>query len=80
MSDTEPMVYIARKSCGCIVAAQVDTPGHSRAVAKELGRWVRDGFTVERVSVATVRVSIARCPHEPARKPTQAVAKQEALL
>ena len=78
MSDTEPMVYIARKTCGCVVAAQVDTPEYSRAVAKEIGNWVRDGYTVERMTVATVRVSLARCPHEPARKPTQAT--QEALL
>ena len=76
--DTEPMVYLARKPCGCVVAVQVDTPEYSRAVAKEIGNWVRDGYTVERMTVATLH--IARCPHEPARKPTQAVAKQEVLL
>jgi hypothetical protein len=57
--------YVARKSCGCMVAAVVDDAAHKRDVAREMAAWVRDGLTVERVTHDVVRAEFVgrKCPH-----------------
>lgn len=63
----EVMCYVARKSCGCIIAATVDEPDMQKENAKEVARWMRKGFTVDRVTVQHVRDNFEGryCPHEP---------------
>lgn len=63
--------YAARKACGCIVAVAVDEPEYARRNAKEVARWIRQGLTVDRVTVAVVRASFVGwdCPHEQQVKP-----------
>ena len=55
MSDAHGMAYIARKGCGCIVAATADDPGRRSAVARDISRWVKAGYVVERVTGDYVR-------------------------
>lgn len=49
--------YIARCKCGCggIVMATVDIPEHAEEVAKEVAACIRDGYSVEHVTVGYVR-------------------------
>jgi hypothetical protein len=54
MSDTDPSL-VALKSCGCVVAAMVDTPEFRRDNAKEVARLMRNGFAIQRLSVASAR-------------------------
>lgn len=58
--------YVARKPCGCIVAASVDEPEYARVNAKEVAKWIRQGLNVDRVTVAVVRDEFVGwdCPHE----------------
>ena len=66
---SEDMAYIARCKCGGVVMATVDNPDHQKENAKEIARCVRDGLTIERVSVEYVRskecVLGCVCPKEP---------------
>lgn len=64
MEKTEDMAYIARKDCGCIVAAAVDAPESRKDVAKEVRKWIAGGLTVERVTCGYVRQNMRRCPHK----------------
>ena len=50
MSDAEPMSYIGRKACGCIVAAVVDMQDHKKETAKAVRQFISDGLTIERVT------------------------------
>jgi len=68
------MSYIAKKSCGCIVAAIVDRPERKNETAREVSKWIRDGLAVERVTVEYVRENLKSCPHE--MKPHAAVQKE----
>jgi hypothetical protein len=70
MNDS--MSYIAKKACGCIVAAVVDSPTHRKDVARETSKWIRAGFKVERVTSQWVRenLTFGKCPHQPT-EPTQ---------
>jgi len=60
----EHMAYIARRDCGCIVAATVDTPDHKRETAKDVASWVREGLDVSRVACQYVRDNMRSCPHK----------------
>lgn len=78
---SEPMAYVARMACGHIVAAAVDDE-HKKDNAREIARWIRWGYTVDRVTCEQVRtVEVlhrpGRCPNE-APKPATPV--QAALL
>jgi len=57
--------YIARRSCGCIVAAIIDNPDTVRETALEVASWERRGLTTERVlhSVVTAEFVGFFCPH-----------------
>ena len=61
MADTS-MAYIAKKSCGCLSMAIVDTPEHKIDVAKEISKAVRLGETIERVTIDVVRTMDWECP------------------
>ena len=55
MSNADHPAYIGRSPCGCITFATVDMPEHKRTVAKEVAQAMRDGLTIERVTVQFVR-------------------------
>lgn len=46
--------YIARCTCGQIVAVTADLPG-DRDTANDVGRWIRAGHSVERVTMEWLR-------------------------
>lgn len=67
--------YVARKPCGCIVAAIAlsMSPGE---ISKALADWTKRGLTIEQVPAEVVRREFVghRCPHlnlPPQDKPTQ---------
>lgn len=65
MSDENFPCYIARKpDCGCIVMAVVDEPRHAKDTAKEIAKCIRDGLTIERVTVGYVRTHELGCKHK----------------
>lgn len=57
--------YIAKKNCGCISAACVDKPEYAKDTARDVMRWIKDGYTVERIFVTEATpLSIRRCDCE----------------
>jgi hypothetical protein len=63
------MAYMGRRSCGCVVAITVDDPEYKKDTAKEIGKWIRQGLAIERVSIETARQSFTTCPHhKPAKQ------------
>jgi hypothetical protein len=58
------MAYVGIKACGCIVAATVDNPQHKREVAKDIAGFIRQGLSVERITVERVRKELKRCECE----------------
>lgn len=65
------MAYIARTSCcNAVVAATMDDPAHKRDVSRAVSRWIRDGFTVERVPSDQVGALFGVCTCDQT-KPTQ---------
>ena len=60
------MVYVAKKSCGCIVAAIIDHPSLRLEIANTLGEWIKRGLTIERVPDEMVRnhFNSNPCEHE----------------
>ena len=64
----ESMCYIGRKTCGCLVAAMVDSPDHKQDTAREVAKWVREGLALERVTCAYVRSAVWGCTHEPLKR------------
>ena len=67
----ESMSYIGRKVCGCVVAVIVDSDEHRKDTAREIAAWMRDGLTIERVTVANARELVRFCTHDTAPKPRQ---------
>lgn len=57
--------YVARKACGCIVAAVV--ADGSRDAADELWRWAKAGYVIDTVDDEVVRREFVGepCPHTP---------------
>ena len=47
----DAMCYVATATCGCTVAVTVDTPGHSRLTASDVSAFIRDGLSVDRMTV-----------------------------
>jgi hypothetical protein len=70
VADEEVPCYIARCKCGCghLVFASVDEPTQSderrRGTAKEIADLIREGFTVERLSVGEVRKAKWMCANK----------------
>ena len=65
MTQTErdqAICYIARDTCGCVVACAVDEPQYAKDNAKEIAKWIKKGLTVERMSVIEVR-KVFGCEH-----------------
>lgn len=58
--------YIARCKCGCgaIVMATVDRPEYQKDVAKDVADAIRDGYTVEHVTVGYVHQAGFGCQHK----------------
>ena len=67
MSVDTGYAYIARKSCGCIVAA-VSLNFPKKEISAALAKWTKAGLTIDRVSDDTVRAEFvgARCSHRAA--------------
>jgi len=66
MTDPTRMAYIARTACcKAVVAAIVDEPAHKRDVSREVGCWIRDGLTVERVPSDQVGALFGSCTCDP---------------
>ncbi len=59
MSEDLTPTYVGKKSCGCIVFLMVDepnpTPEYRKDLAKELASCIRQGLTIEKMTVAEVR-------------------------
>ena len=55
MIADDRMAYVGRQECGCIIAATVDNPAHKNHVANDLAEWVRDGLTIERLTLEEAR-------------------------
>lgn len=60
--------YIARQPCGAITGASVDNPEDKALVDRDIAGWIRDGRTVERMTLEEARVQIGVCPKDPARR------------
>lgn len=67
MSDEPEGAYMARKACGCITLIVMER--HSEA-GRMVGRAIKDGDRVERVTVEQVRASGSiHCPaHTPSKQ------------
>jgi len=74
--NTEPMAYIATHSCGGWVLVTVDLPERAKDNAKEIAQCIRDGYTIERVTVQAVRTTLTMCECNKARR-KQAGQQQE---
>lgn len=61
--DSEVMCYVGRKPCcGHLVAVTVDHPDSKNRNAREVGNWIRQGMSVERVTLETVHgLKFQRC-------------------
>lgn len=74
--------WVARKSCGCVVAITYDMQDQDDDgdTTLTVGAWVRDGYTVERMPVHdAVALLMTDCPHTPAAAPapSEPIAGQE---
>ena len=59
---TVEMAYVGRAQCGCIELLTMDTPENKREAAKEIGKVIRRGGSIERVTVEDARtVGLLRC-------------------
>jgi hypothetical protein len=67
MSIEPEGAYLARKACGCITLIVAE---HHREAGRMVGRAIKDGDRVERVTVEQVRASGSlRCPaHKPSKQ------------
>lgn len=57
MSET----YIGLRPCGCLAMAIVDNLEHRKDVAREVGKAIREGLNVQKVSTETVRTMPWKC-------------------
>ena len=64
MTNAEPMAYIGRKTCGCLVFATVDDPKHRKEVAKDVAEAIAAGLAIDRVTCDYVRKNFSRCEHK----------------
>jgi hypothetical protein len=71
------LVYVARRPCGCVVAAMVDDTGElvvdvkerRQAISDCLRIWIRAGWRVDSIAAEQVPAQwFTTCPHQ-ARQP-----------
>lgn len=62
----DKMAYIARCRCGCgsVVFATMDEPEFAKHTAKSIAKMIRDGYSIERVSLNSFRM--AHCSRQSA--------------
>jgi hypothetical protein len=53
--------YIARCECGNVVGAIVINTRHQDDVAATVAEWIRDGLSVEQVTVKEAQAQFATC-------------------
>lgn len=59
------VAYVGRAECGHIVFAAVDSPEHKKGTARDVAKAIRDGLTIEKMTVAEVRASNGQwCPKD----------------
>lgn len=63
MSETV-WTYLGVKPCGCAVAIMVDRPEYAKDTAKDIAKWIRDGWAVERVEIEQGRNRLHSCIHK----------------
>jgi hypothetical protein len=58
--------YVARKPCGCLIAAIADEPEpeKKKKIARVTGEWIQAGYTVEHVTDEVVRAEFRSCIHK----------------
>lgn len=61
---SERFAYVGTMPCGCIVAACVDDPRWKNDTSKEVARWIKEGYTVSRVSLDGPQIELKRCIHK----------------
>jgi hypothetical protein len=62
----ERMAYIGRARCGCVPALTIDEPEYAEDVANDIAGWLRQGRTIERVTVEKGKAMLTTdCPHTP---------------
>lgn len=71
MMEANRKRLVARKSCGCLVAAisyDTDDPSGSAYAARDVARWIARGYRVEEADNETIKrefVGESGCPHKP---------------
>lgn len=62
--------YVATKPCGCTVAGCVDDPAYRKDNAKEIARWIREGYKVDRLPEEDGRTMLKSCKCQPKADPS----------
>ena len=67
--------YVGTKPCGCTVAATVINPEWAKDTAKSVAQWIKDGYTVDKVSLEEVKIKLksCKCAAEAAAKQRESV-------
>lgn len=70
MGDNATHCYIARKPCGCLVGITVDDPDDPKDTAKFVSQQVRNGCSIERLTIEDGRSALKNfgCRHRRKRK------------
>jgi len=63
MSEHE-FAYVGTKPCGCTVAAMVISPKWAKDTAREVAKWIRAGYSVDKVSVKDASIKLKACECE----------------
>ena len=60
----EHRAYAGRCKCGNVVAIMAITDRHREELAETVAEWIRDGLSVEQVTVEEARESFSLCECE----------------
>lgn len=74
------MNYVAiAPECGCIRAMCVDMPEYAKDTAKDVGKWIKAGYNVKRVTHEEMRAGLYKeCPINPCPNPRNTRKKESA--
>lgn len=61
--EREPCYVALKPGCGCAIACVVPRLASLPRLAKQVGRWMRRGYEIQRVRVIEARGMLERCPH-----------------